>query len=90
MRHKSRQVVGVRIHIMAIGGLGGAAIATTVMGDDAVAMKQKEQQLRVPIVGRQRPAMAEHNWLARTPVLVENFRAVFRGDRGYMDPFQNG
>src|SRR5713101_4316076 len=87
MRRKSRQVVGVMIHIVAIGSLGGATMATSVMGDHAIAMTQKKQQLCVPIVGRQRPAMAEHNWLTRTPVLVEDLRAVFRGDRGHMDSF---
>ena len=53
-------------------------------------LMQEEQQLRVPIVGRQRPAMAEHNWLARTPVLVEDLRAVLGGDGGHVDSFQMG
>jgi hypothetical protein len=32
-------------------------------------MMQEEQQLRVPIIGRQRPAVAKHDRLARTPAL---------------------
>src|SRR5271170_2931529 len=83
MRCKSGQVVGVVVHIMALGGLGGATVATAVMGDHAIAMLQEEQQLRVPIVGRERPAVAEHNWLARTPVLVKDLRTVFGGDGGH-------
>src|SRR5437870_7091966 len=81
MRRKSRQVVGVMVHIVALGGLGGATVATAVMGDHAVAMMQEEQQLRVPIIRRQRPAMAEHDWLARSPILEVDFRSVFRSDR---------
>src|SRR6266404_1118816 len=88
MRRKSGQVVGVMVHIVALGGLGGATMATAVMGDHAIAMMQEEQQLRVPIVGRQRPAMAEDNWLARTPVLVEDLRCVLGGDGGHVDSFK--
>ncbi|HEY3826240.1 MAG TPA: hypothetical protein VGL82_16855 [Bryobacteraceae bacterium] len=58
MRRESRQVVGVMIHIVAIGGLGRATMATAVMSNHAIATMQKEQQLCVPIIGRQRPAMA--------------------------------
>ena len=88
MRRQSGQVVGVMVHIVAVGGLGGAAMAAAVMGDDAIAMMQEEQHLRVPIIGRQRPAMAEHDRLARTPVLVEDLRAVLGGDGGHMGSFQ--
>ena len=37
MRGQRRQVVGIVIHVMAIAGLGGAAMAAPVMGDDAIA-----------------------------------------------------
>src|ERR1700680_3509524 len=88
MRRKSRQVVSVMVHIVALAGLSGATVATAVMGDHAIAMLQEEQQLRVPIIGRQRPAMAEHNWLARTPVLVEDLRAVLGCYGGHVDSFK--
>ena len=61
--------------------LAGATMAASVMGDDAKAAIEKEQHLGVPIVGRQRPAMAEDDGLACAPILVENLRAVLRGDR---------
>src|SRR3981081_2054370 len=80
MRRQSGQVVGIVIHIVAVAGLGRATVATAVMGNNAIALMQEEQQLRVPVIGRQRPSMAEHDRLARTPVLVENFRAVFSRD----------
>src|SRR6476646_2229793 len=68
------------IHVMAIARLGGSAVAATVVGDHAIALIEEEQHLRVPVVGRQRPAMAEHDGLTFAPVLVENLNAVFRFD----------
>src|ERR1700759_5609955 len=84
MSHKSGQVVSVMVHIVPIGRLGGASMATAVMGDHAIAMLQEEQQLRVPIVGRKRPAMAEHNGLTFTPVLVVDRNAILRRDRVHL------
>ena len=76
MRGQRGQVVGVVVHVVTVAGLGGASVAAPVMGDDAVAVLQEEQHLGVPVVGRQRPAVAEHDRLARAPVLVEDLRAV--------------
>src|SRR3989449_11473101 len=58
------------IHVMAATGLGGAAMPAPVVGYDAIAMLAEEQHLRVPIIGRQRPAVAEHDGLTFAPVLV--------------------
>ena len=33
-----REVVGVVVHVVAVAGLGGAAVAAPVVGDDAVAV----------------------------------------------------
>src|ERR1700761_8066411 len=81
MSHKSGQVVSVMVHIVAIGGLGGASVATAVMGDHAIAVMQKEKHLRVPVIGRKRPAMAKHNRLTFTPVLVVDRDAILCRDR---------
>src|SRR4051812_18414036 len=72
------------IHVMAAARLGRAAMAPPVMGDDTEALAEKEEHLSVPIVRRERPAMAEHDGLTRTPVLVENIGAVPGGDRGHV------
>src|SRR2546422_8855666 len=69
------------IHVMATADLGGAAMTTPVVGYDAIAVLEEEQHRRVPIIGRQRPAMAEHDGLTFAPVLVEDLNAVFGGDR---------
>src|ERR1700758_997684 len=76
------------VHIVAVGDLRRATVATAVMGNNAIAMAQKEQQLRVPIIGRQRPAVAEHDRLAQTPVLVEDLSAILGGNGGHVDSWE--
>ena len=56
------------------------------MGDDAKAAVEEEQHLRIPVVGRQRPTMAEDDGLSRTPVFIEYLCTVFGGDRGHREP----
>src|SRR5271165_807124 len=69
------------IHVMAAARLGRPAMAAPVMRDHAETMAQKEQHLRIPIVRRKRPAVAEHDRLPAAPILVENLGPVPRGDR---------
>src|ERR1700752_887681 len=84
MSHKSGQVVSVMVHIVAVASLSRASMATAVMGDHAIAMMQEEQHLRVPIIGRKRPAMAEHNRLTFTPVFVVDRDAILCRDRVHL------
>src|SRR5712692_2824882 len=52
-----------------------------VVGYDAIAVVEEEQHLRVPIIGRERPAVAKHDGLTFAPVLVVDLRPVFRRNR---------
>ena len=61
------EIVGVVVEVVAAGGLGGPAVPAAVVGDDAVALRQEEQHLVVPVVGGQRPAVAEHDRLTLCP-----------------------
>src|SRR5688500_7137787 len=72
MRGHRRQVVGIMVEVVAITDLRRATMPTPVMRDHTIALCKEEQQLRVPVVGGKRPAMAEHDRLARTPILVKN------------------
>jgi hypothetical protein len=69
------QVVRVVVHVVAVAALGRSAVPASVVGDDAVPVLQEEQHLGVPVISGQRPTMAEHDRLARTPVLVEDLDA---------------
>ncbi len=73
------EVVGVVVEVVAVGRLGGPAVTAPVVRDHPIAMLQEEQHLRVPVVGGQRPAVAEHDRLTRSPVLVEDVGAVGGG-----------
>src|SRR5205085_1706780 len=82
MCSQRRQVVGVVIHVVAASSLRGPAMPASVVRDDAIAMSEEEQHLRVPIICRQRPSMAEHDGLTRSPIFVENLNAVSGRDGG--------
>jgi len=86
MRRHSRKVVRIVIHVVAVGDLSGPAVAAAVMGDDAITVIEEEQHLRVPVIGRQRPAMAEHDGLTFAAVLVENLNAVLGCNRAHATP----
>ena len=79
-----REVVGIVIYVMAVAGLGGAAVAAPVMGDHAEALAEEEEHLWVPVVRREGPAMAEHDGLTGAPVLVVDLEAVPGGDRRHL------
>ena len=51
-----------------------------IMRHNAKSMIQKEEHVCIPIVGGERPAVAEHNRLPHAPVLVKNLYAVFGGN----------
>src|SRR5215475_9786673 len=71
----------VGIHVVPRRTLCRAAVATPVMCDNAVALREEVQHLVVPVVGTQGPSMMEHNRLgiAGTPIFVEDVSAIFRG-----------
>src|SRR6202045_182613 len=77
MRGQRRQVIGIVIHVVTVAHLSGPAMASAVMRYDAITVLEEEQHLRVPVIGRQRPAMAEHNGLTFAPVLIVDLRPVF-------------
>jgi hypothetical protein len=85
LRGQRRQVIGVMIHVVSVGDLRGSAMTAAVVRDDAIAVVEEEQHLRVPVVGRQRPAVGEHDRLSLAPVLVENFGAVARRDKRHLE-----
>ena len=84
--NKRLHVLDIGVHVIAGVGLGRAAVAAAIVGDDAIALAEEEHQLIVPVVGAQWPAMMKNDGLRgfRAPVLVENVGAVRRGDGGHV------
>src|ERR1019366_6783835 len=78
---QSREVIGVGIHVVASPGLARSPMATTVMGDRAIAVGCQEDHLSLPAIGIQWPAVAEHDGLSCAPILVVDLGAVFGCDR---------
>src|SRR6266851_1163181 len=76
-----REIIRVGVHVVAVPSLRGTAVASPVVGDDAISELPEEQHLGVPVVRRQRPAVAENYWLPLPPVLVEDCRAIFGRNR---------
>src|SRR5215475_3898855 len=60
-------------------------MATAVIGDGAITMCSHKDQLVVPGVGVERPAMAEDDGLASTPVLVVDLCALHALARRHND-----
>jgi hypothetical protein len=57
------EIVGIRVHLVAVPRLGRTPVSATVVRDAPEAARREEDHLRVPVVGAQRPAMAEHDGL---------------------------
>src|SRR6185503_21313250 len=71
------------VHLVAGRGLGRAAVPAPVVRDDAIASLQEEQHLIVPVIGRERPAMMEHDGLPAAPVLIEDLCSVLDSNRAH-------
>jgi hypothetical protein len=76
----------VVVHVVTIADLARATVAAAVVRDDAVPLADEEEQLGVPIVRAQRPAVVEDDGLGvlRPPVLVVDIDAVASSDRGHL------
>src|SRR3954452_590952 len=64
------QIVGIMINVVATVGLCRATMSASIGRNDAEALSEEEQHLRVPIIGRERPAMTEHNRLSGSPIFI--------------------
>ena len=71
-----RQVFGVGVHFIAIPGLARPAVAAAIVRDTAETPVGEKHHLRVPRIRGERPAVAEHDRLPRSPVLEVNLGAV--------------
>jgi hypothetical protein len=82
-------VSGVVIHVVTVGNLRGSTVSASIMGDDPIALCHEVEQLRVPVIGTQRPAMMEDERLSvlGTPIFVEDLNAILGGNTAHaFDP----
>ncbi len=77
MFHYRSGICGVVIHIMTFRDLRRAAVPSAVMRDNTEPFLNEEDHLSVPIITAQGPAVVKNNWLARAPVLIKYFNAIF-------------
>src|ERR1700757_3341502 len=75
-----RKIIRIRIHIIAVPRLRGAAMPPPVVRDNAITVLAEEQHLGVPVIRTERPAVSEDYRLSLSPVLVEDCRAIFGRD----------
>src|SRR5437762_11206411 len=64
------QIVGIVVHIVSAAGLSRATMSPPISRNDAETLAEEKKHLRVPIIRRERPAVAEHNRLPAAPVLI--------------------
>src|SRR5262249_40429552 len=81
-----REVVGVRIEVVAVPGLARATVAAAVGRDAPVAARSEEEHLVLERVRAERPAVAEDDGLTGSPVVVVDGRTVLGRDRAHRCP----
>src|SRR5258708_1688670 len=64
------QIVGIVVEVVAVAYLRRTTVTASVVGYDAITLLEEEQHLRVPVIGREWPAVAEHDGLTFAPILI--------------------
>src|SRR5207249_12079943 len=64
------QIVGIVVHVVSAAGLSRATMSTPISCNDAETFAEEKKHLRIPVIGRQRPAVTEDDGLSFAPVLV--------------------
>src|SRR6187402_3572622 len=64
------QIIGIVVHVMSVAGLRRAPMSTPIGRNDPIAFAKEKKHLRVPIIRRERPAVAKDNRLPAAPVLI--------------------
>src|ERR1700729_1470238 len=80
MLNHGRRVGCIVIHVVPIRHLARASVPAAVDANNAMAVLEKEQHLRIPVIGTQGPAVMEDNRLTVTPILIKDLDTVFGGD----------
>src|SRR5882757_4774096 len=71
------EIVGVRVHVVAVPRLARTSVAAAVMSDASIPTGGEIEHLVFERIGGKRPAVAEDHRLPGAPVLVVDVCAVF-------------
>src|SRR5436305_4810972 len=64
------QIIGIVVHVVSAAGLSRAPMSAPIRGNDAETFADEKKHLRVPVIGRQRPTVAEDDGLSFAPVFI--------------------
>ena len=64
-----REVVSVRVHVVAGPRLARPSVAAAIVRDAAIAVRRDKEHLVCPRIGAERPSMTEHDRLSASTVL---------------------
>src|SRR5947209_7621018 len=64
------QIIGIVVHVVSAAGLSRATMSAPISRDDAETFAEEKKHLRVPIIRRKWPAVAEHDRLSAAPVFI--------------------
>src|SRR5437764_14706769 len=64
------QIVCIVIHVVPAAGLSRATMSAPISRNDAETFAEEKKHLRVPIIRRERPAVAEDDGLSFAPVFI--------------------
>ena len=78
-----REIIGVRVQVIAVPGLARTAMAAAIMGDASIAARSEIEHLVFKGIRGERPAMTENDGLSFAPVVVIDLRAVSGCDRAH-------
>jgi hypothetical protein len=78
------EIVGVRIHVVAIPRLIRASVPASIDGDAPISIRRHKEHLILKGVGGKRPTVIENDRLSGTPIFVIHIHAIFGRDNTHI------
>jgi hypothetical protein len=76
MRNECCNVGSIGVHVIPRRRRTRSTVASTIVGNDAKAFLEQEQQLVIPLVCRERPPMVKNDRLPSTPIFEKDFGPI--------------
>ncbi len=85
-RHHLGEIIGVGVHVVAVPGLAGTAMAPAIKGNAAIAVAGQEEHLVFKGVAIEAVGMVEDDGVSLPPILEIKFGTVLRGEGAHGIP----